>query len=550
MSRRRQIAIAIGGALAAVAAGTALLAMARDPAPTALPAPRFVDEATVAGIDHRYEGEFTHFVGGGVAVLDCDADGFSDLFFAGGTDPSALYRNESRVGGALAFAPVAPAATDLMGVTGAYPLDVDADGLVDLAVLRVGENVLLRGTGDCGFERANERWGFDGGDAWSVAFSATWEGASALPTLAIGNYLVLDEGKRPLPSYACDDNQLVRPDTAGTYASPTALAPAGCTLSLLFSDWGRSGRRDLRVSNDRHYSTEAQEQLWRIEVGEAPELWTREEGWQTLRIWGMGIASHDVTGDGYPEIYLTSQADSKLQTLADGPDRPEYGDIAIRHGVTAHRPYAGDVAMRSTAWHPEFADVNNDGFIDLFVSKGNVEAMTDYAARDPNNLLLGQEDGTFVERGEDAGIATFLRARGAALADLNLDGLLDLVVVNRRENVQLWRNLGSGDAASPAPMGSWLAVRLRQPGANRDAIGAWIEVRDGEEVTRRELTVGGGHASGQLGWSHFGLGDEDRAELRVTWADGEVGPWQEVETNGFLVVDRATNEVRPWAPGG
>jgi hypothetical protein len=541
------MAIAAGAVLVAASA-TGLRATTPDAAPTALGAPRFVDEATSAGIDHRYDGEFTHFVGGGVAVLDCDHDGRSDLYFAGGAEPASLYRNESEIGGALAFSAVASAAAGLTGVTGAYPLDLDADGLVDLAVLRVGENVLLRGTGDCAFERANERWGFDGGGAWSVAFSATWEDPSTLPTLAIGNYLVLDDEDRPLPSYDCDDNRLVRAAGAGTYAEPIALRPGLCTLSLLFSDWDRSGRRDLRVSNDRHYTAEAQEQLWRIEPGEAPEQWTREEGWQTLRIWGMGIASYDLTGDGYPEVYLTSQADNKLQALMNGAARPEYGDIAIRHGVTAHRPYTGDVTMRSTAWHPEFADVNNDGFVDLFVSKGNVEAMTDYAARDPNNLLLGQPDGTFVEGGDDAGIASFLRARGAALADLNLDGLLDLVVVNRRENAQLWRNLGSGDAAAPAPMGSWLAMRLEQPGANRDAIGAWIEVRTGGRVLRRELTVGGGHVSGQLGWSHFGLGDADRAEVRVTWPDGEVGPWQEVEASGFVVVKRATGQIERWTP--
>jgi len=549
MSRGRRSAIAIGGALVAVGATVILLVMAPQPAATAASAPRFVDEAARAGIDHRYDGEFTHFVGGGVAVLDCDADGFSDLYLAGGTAPAALYRNVGETGGALAFAPVASAATDLTGVTGAYPIDVDADGLVDLAVLRVGENVLLRGTGDCGFERANERWGFDGGDAWSVAFSATWEDESGFPTLAIGNYLVLDDEQRPVPSYDCDDNELLRPGAGGTYTPPTTLRPGWCTLSLLFSDWSRTGRRDLRVSNDRHYASRAQEQLWRIEADAAPELWTPAEGWQPVRIWGMGIASHDVTGDGYPEVYLTSQADNKLQTLAGGAGtRPEYADIAIRRGVTAHRPYAGDVTMRSTAWHPEFADVNNDGLIDLFVSKGNVEAMTDYAARDPNNLLIGQPDGTFVEGGDAAGIATFLRARGAALADLNLDGLLDLVVVNRRENVQLWRNVGDGDASSPSPMGGWLAVRLEQPGANHDAIGAWIEVRTDAQVTRREITVGGGHVSGQLGWWHVGIGDSDRAEIRITWPDGEVGPWQPVPTNGFSVVDRASGEIAPWSP--
>ena len=465
----------------------------------------------------------------------------------GGPSLLPCIETPATVGGQLAFTAVPSPVTDLGAVSGAYPLDVDGDGIVDLAVLRVGENVLLRGIGDCGFERANERWGFDGGDAWSVAFSATWEDESILPTLAIGNYLVLDDQDQPMPDYACDENELHRSGRAGTYGEPIALSPGWCTLSVLFSDWDRSGRRDLRVSNDRHYNVGGEEQLWRIEAAAAPTLWTREEGWQTLRIWGMGIASYDLTGDGYPEVYLTSQADNKLQTLVNGPHRPEYEDIAIRLGATAHKPYAGDVTMRSTAWHVEFADANNDGFIDLFVSKGNVEAMNEYAARDPNNLLIGQADRTFVEGGGDAGIATFHRARGAALSDLNLDGLLDLVVVNRRENVQLWRNMGSGDAASPAAMGNWLAVRLEQPGTNRDAIGAWIEVRASERISLRELTIGGGHASGQLGWSHFGLGDADSAEVRVTWPDGEVGPWQEIEANGFARIERGGEVVR-WIP--
>ena len=79
--------------------------------------------------------------------------------------------------------------TDLTKVTGAYPIDIDGDGNVDLAVLRLGENVVLRGLGGCRFERANETWGIDGGDDWTTAFSAKWEGSAALPTLAFGNYL-------------------------------------------------------------------------------------------------------------------------------------------------------------------------------------------------------------------------------------------------------------------------------------------------------------------------------------------------------------------------
>jgi hypothetical protein len=550
MKPRAMRLAALGGALVlvGVVAAVALVGPGRttDAAGVALPAPHYVDDAAEAGVEHRYDGDFTHVVGGGVAVLDCDEDGRPDLYLAGGDRPAGLYRNRSAVGGTLAFEHVTDTATDLGAVVGAYPLDVDGDGHTDMAVLRVGENVLLRGTGECAFERANERWAFEGGTSWSTAFSATWETGEELPTLAIGNYLVVDESGAS--TLTCDESELHRPE-GDRYDDPTTLSPGWCPLSMLFSDWDRSGRRDLRVSNDRHYYRDGQEQLWRIEPGEPPRPWTADDGWAPVRIWGMGIAARDLTDDGYPEVYLTSQGDNKLQTLADpGSGTPSYDDIALRRGVTAHRPYAGDTTMPSTAWHPEFADVNNDGFVDLFVSKGNVEAQTDHAARDPNNLLIGQADGTFVEGAEAAGITGYHRARGAALADLNLDGLLDLVVVNRREPVQLWRNLGAGTAADPAPMGRWLALRLVGAEPNRDAIGAWVEVRVGGRVTRIETTVGGGHVSGQLGWLHIGLGDADGAELTITWPDGTTGPAMNVAADGFAVIEQAASVATPWMP--
>jgi hypothetical protein len=511
----------------------------------ARPAPRFVEESMAAGLEHRYDGEFFYFVGGGVAVFDCDGDGRQDLYLAGGEQPAALFRNRSPVGGVLAFEPVPSPVTDIEAVVGAYPIDIDADGLVDLAVLRLGENVLLRGNGDCAFERANERWGFDGGDAWTTAFSASWEDPDRLPTLAFGKYLV--PGSVTDRSYVCDDGDLVRPDATGTrYARAIALSPSYCTLSMLFSDWDRSGRRDLRVSNDRHYYRFGEEQLWRMTPGGEPRLYTHDEGWQPVHIWGMGIASYDIDTDGYPEVYLTSQADNRLQALADGPAQPRYEDIARERGAAAHEPYAGDVEMRSTAWHAEFADVNNDREVDLFVAKGNVEAIPDYAMRDPSNLLIGKPDGTFVEGAMDAGIVSFARARGAALADLNLDGMLDLVVVNRRVNVGLYRNVGSGSADDPEPMGRWLALDLEQDGANRDAIGAWVEVTAGNRTMRREVTIGGGHAGGQLGWIHFGLGDAESASVRVLWPDGQRGPAMEVPADTFGIVRRGSAAIEPW----
>ena len=277
--------------------------------------------------------------------------------------------------------------------------------------------------------------------------------------------------------------------------------------------------------------------------------YTEEVGWQKMSIWGMGIASYDLTGDGFPEVFLTSQGDNKLQTLADGPSEPNYVDIALDRSANAHRPFAGDdMLLPSTAWHAEFQDVNNDSYIDLFVAKGNVEAMPEFALQDPSNLLLGNPDGSFTEGAEAAGIVTFAPARGAALADFNLDGMLDLVEVNRRENIKLWRNVGSGEAEQPAPMGNWFALQLEQPGPNRDAIGSWIEVRVGGQTMEREVTIGGGHAGGQLGWIHFGLGTAGEAEIRLQWPDGERGPWMNVDANQFVMIERGDSEARLWLP--
>jgi len=544
----RVVAVLAIVAVAAAAIAVGVVATSRPPAPTAaLPAPRFVAEADAAGLAHVYDGEFTFFVGGGVAAFDCDDDGRPELYLAGGANPAGLFRNASPIGGALRFERLPSTTTDLVDVTGAYPLDVDGDGRLDLAVLRLGENVMLRGLGGCRFERANEAWGIDGGDAWTAGFSATWEGEAFLPTLAFGSYVARDaiDGARD----GCDPHQLVRPAAAGgAYGPSIVLEPAYCTLSILFSDWGRTGQRDLRMANDRHYYRDGQEQLWKVEPGITPRPYTAAEGWKAMQIWGMGIASQDLTGDGKPEVFLTSQADNKLQALDEGATGPSYHDIALEAGVTAHRPFTGDDVLPSTAWHAEFQDVNNDGFVDLYVAKGNVEAMNEYAARDPNNLLLGQPDGTFVEGAEEAGIVDFARSRGAALVDLNLDGLLDLVEAERRENVKLWRNVGSGTAEAPAPLGSWAAVRLRQGGSNRDAIGAWLEVRVGDRVIAREVTVGGGHAGGQLGWIHLGLGPADRADVRVQWPDGEVGPWLPVRAGSHVIVARDAPAPEPWAP--
>ncbi|MEM1273337.1 MAG: CRTAC1 family protein [Pseudomonadota bacterium] len=471
---------------------------------------------------HVYDGGWEHFVGGGLAAFDCNGDGLPELAAAGGANPVQLFVNISAP--VLQFEPQ-DSALGLTGVTGLYPIDIDSDAILDIVLLRVGQNLVFRGLGECQFEP------FDGldlpdDDSWTTAFSATWEDDQTLPTLAFGNYV--DRGHPNGPFGTCAANGLYRPD-GDQYGPPQLLEPGYCALSMLFSDWGRQGRADLRVSNDRHYYVrDGAEQLWAMT--DTPRLYTETDGWTRHQLWGMGIASRDLDSDGLPELYLTSMGDQRLQTLAPSADGPTYLDAPYDQGATAHRPYTGGDGRPSTGWHPAFGDVDLDGLTDLFVTKGNVEQMPGSAMADPNNLLMGAADGRFSEAGLEAGIATMERSRGAVLADLNGDGLLDIAVVNRGAPMELFENVTETS-------GAWLTVDLRQPAPNVFAIGAIVEVHADGRTWTQEHTIGGGHAGGTALPLHFGLGAVEVVDIRVHWPGGTVDRWTEIAPNQHIVLE-------------
>jgi enediyne biosynthesis protein E4 len=483
--------------------------------------PAFIDRSGALPSSHVYAGGWEHFVGGGVAVFDCNGDARPDFYAAGGENPARLFVNETTGPGApLVFRDGAVAA--LTGVTGAYPLDIDGDSLIDLVVLRVGPNVVLRGDGACGFADVTSEWAIDPGDHWTTAFTATWEGDRTRPTLVFGNYV--DRADPDGPFEACDVNQFFRPE-GGAYSAPVELSPGFCALSMLISDWTRGGEPELRISNDRHYYVRnGHEEMWRLEPL-SPR--TEADGWDKVSLWGMGIASADITGDGLPEVMLTSMGDQLLQFNDGGRMR----NAPFEFGTYAHRPHVGDDGRPSTGWHAEFGDIDNDGRLDLFLAKGNVDQMPSNAIHDPNNLLMQAGDGTFREVAVEAGIATGERSRGAALADFDGDGRLDIVVVNRRAPLEVWQNT--------TPAGNWASVELRDEGPNTRGVGAWLELRTGDGVQAREVTVGGGHAGGQAGPIHFGVGAAGEARLRILWPDGEVTDWMPLPINRRVTVGRA-----------
>jgi enediyne biosynthesis protein E4 len=498
--------------------------------------PHFVDETTSSGIHSIYKGDWQYMVGGGVAAFDCEGNGLPDLFVAGGENRAKLFLNQSHPGGPLKFTEANNSGLEFDHVTGAYPIDIDGDGIMDLVILRVGENKIMRGLGHCKFQEMNSAWHINGGNAWNTAFSATWEKGNRLPTLAFGTYI--DTEFQDQPWGHCSENWVLRPrlDQTG-YGDRIPLLPSYCTLSMLFTDWNRSGTASLRVSNDREYYMGGQEQLWKVEPDKPPTLYTEAEGWKYIRLWGMGIATADYNGSGYPSYFLSSMADQRMQLLAGGPTQPTYREAQFDMGTTAHRPYTGGDLRPSTGWHTQFEDVNNDGLYDLFIAKGNVDRMPDFAQKDPNNLLLQKEDGTFMEAGDKAGLLSFRNHRGAQLVDLNADGKLDLVVVTRRDTVRVWRNISDH-------LGHFLELKLQQEGGNRNAVGAWVEVKEANgKIMRRENFLGGGHASGQAGFLHFGIGALTTTEFRVIWPDQSVSEWQKVAGDHFYLVNKGSKIV-------
>ena len=414
--------------------------------------------------------------------------------------------------------------TDLTAVTGAYPLDIDSDGGTDLVVLRHGENVLLRGLGECAFERANEAWGFDGGGDWTTAFSATWEDGAQWPTLAFGTDV--DHFDEQHLAHCAPGSSTGLPARA-RFEPPSPLAPGRCALSMLFSDWDRSGRRDLRVTNDRHYYyKEGGEQLWMARPTPLRSCTRPEDGWKPVRIFGMGIAVEDLTGDGFPEFYLTSIGSNRLETLRQAPSAPVFADIAFDRGISATTPSIGRPINPSTSWHPEFDDVNNDGRIDLFVSKGNVDDAPDQRDEGPQRAVPGPSRWhASGGRRSAAGILSPVRTRGAALVDLNRDGLLDLVEVNRYENVNFRRNVGPRYGPE---------AQADRPLARGAARSSWPQPRGDRGLGRGQGRRRSARCARSPWWwscrrraraPPLRARQEHEADVRVLWPDGYQGRW-------------------------
>ena len=224
-----------------------------------------------------------------------------------------------------------------------YPLDVDGDGVTDLAVLRLGEHVAAARPRRLPVRarRTSSSGSIGGRDAGPSAFSATWEGDADAADAR------LRQLRRPGPTRASRRRlrrQRARPAGRGRdRPTPRRSALRRATARCRSCSATGTGPAAATCGSATTASTTA------IGAGAAVADRPRRaaarrtrpaDGWASMRIWGMGIASQDLTGDGLPEVYLTSQGDNKLQTLLDGPARADlrrHRPRARRHGHAAVR---------------------------------------------------------------------------------------------------------------------------------------------------------------------------------------------------------------------
>jgi hypothetical protein len=192
-----------------------------------------------------------------------------------------------------------------------------------------------------------------------------------------------------------------------------------------------------------------------------------------------------------------------------------------------YRSRVGAATSRYTGWSVGMFDFDNDGRKDIFAANGelneNAEALSDRASRQPNIVLAQRADGTFDAAAVAGGAA---RHRGAAFADFDNDGRVDVVVSRLGEGPLVLRNVSGGG-------NHWLGVKLEGTKANRDGAGAVVRVK-GDQWNQATTAVG--YASSSDIRVHFGLGAAKKAVLEVRWPGGGVQEVGEVQGDQWVVV--------------
>jgi enediyne biosynthesis protein E4 len=510
----------------------------------------FEDVTAKAGIGFTlHNGSTGHFYQpeimlGGVAALDYNNDGCTDIFATNGaTLPdrmktgqqfwNRLYRNNCD----MTFTDV----TEKAGLAGeGYSMgvaagDFDNDGFTDLFVTGLGKTTLYRNRGDGTFEDVTTRAGLDKpdpkyGKMWSV--SAGWfdYDNDGFLDLFVTNYVAWAPGTevecqlQSIPYYCHPrdyrglPNQLFHNNHDGTFTDVSATSgirdSIGKGMGVAFGDFNGDGLTDIFVTND----SVANFLFQNLGNGKFKEVAVSAGvayNTQGKAVAGMGTDFRDFNNDGRDDIALDAMYWDGF-TLYPNQGRPNFFyDDTISSGLVR-------ASRNLTGWGMGIYDFDNDGFKDLFFATSHFpgsEAQVGSEAATPNHVLRNLGNGRFDDVSSVAGESFQKPAlfHGAAFADFDNDGRIDVVVSAINSPLKLFRNV-SPDS------GHWIAFRLNGTESNRDGLGARISLTlpDGSKQYNR-VTTSVGYASSSEPLVRFGLGIWDHAtEIEIQWPGGQM----------------------------
>ena len=506
-----------------------------DPGPAAGCVPWFAESAEARGLrfvhrsGHRERFLMPEIMAGGAALVDLDGDGDLDAYLVqsggnGQLPPNRLYRN--RGDGTFEEITEGSGAGDRGYGMGVAAGDYDNDGDLDLYVTNVGPNVLLRNDGGGRFTDVTAIAGVGHEGFGSSAAFVDYDHDGDLDLFAL-NYLAWSVGTElacsnslGMPDYCSPQNYdapafdvLYRNEGDGTFTDVTRAAgleeAIGTGLGVLCGDFDADGWIDLFVANDG-----MEDHLW-INRGDGTfrneALFAGcavDESGKTKA--GMGVAAADVDDDGDLDLLVGNLADETDSFFRN--DGGYFTDVTAVAGLgVTSRPF--------TRFGMAWLDFDNDGALDLYQVNGRVMLQADPPGEDPyaepNLLFRGAAGSRFDEVRPRGGTRLPLVAtsRAAAFGDIDGDGGLDVLVVNRDARAHLLRNV------VPA-RGHWIAFRaLDEHG--RDALGATITLRAGDRTIRRDVRSAYSYLAANDPRVHVGLGPHETVtDVQVQWVDG------------------------------
>lgn len=525
---------------------------------------QFEEVSKKAGLDYHnlFGGPEKPYIlestGNGAAWIDYDNDGCLDLFVVNGSTLERQAKGERGPGNRLYHNNCNGTFTDVTaasGLEGGYwgsgvaAGDYDNDGYVDLFVTTILDgNHLYHNNGNGTFTDVTAKAGVAGHKGASVSATFFDYDRDGHLDLFVTNYVQFDRAYLDRISPYClwkglrvfcgpngvpgDSNTLYHNNGDGTFTDVTKAAGVGNaelkSLGVVTVDLDGDGWPDIYVASDSTINA-----LYRNRGNgtfEDVSLLSGAGYSQDGRAQsGMGVDAGDYDGDGRLDLFVTNFQDDD-STLYHNEGNLTFSDATFAAKL-------GHVSFDKLKWGTSFQDLDNDGFLDLFVADGHVYPQVDAAHlsetyAQQNQLFRNLGNGTFadVTRSAGPGLQVIKSSRGAAFGDFDNDGRIDVVIVNMDDTLTLLHNITRNS-------NHWLTVRTIGSRSNRDGIGTRLRLWAGSRAQLREVKTGGSFASASDPRVHFGLGATETIDrLEVNWPSGKKQTFTNVPVDHFVVI--------------